>query len=156
NLTRAEWQALHRQQRLQRPAHIGMGQGANQSVDRIAGEIDGAVSQAGRILDSGGHGGTYWGRRYQQALAGGDGMPLHVIEGNARQQNAGRLLRNNHYVRESGVIMNHGHQLGLRNRRMNLFRPDYQIPLDDSARSFGIIDLTTEAAGPKVWNYYHS
>lgn len=38
----------------------------------------------------------------QNALLNGDDMPLGVIEGNARQAMADRLLRNNPYIRKAG------------------------------------------------------
>src|SRR5262249_20359541 len=44
---------------------VGKGIYGNQQVMRLAGEIQGAVSQAVKTLEVGGTGGTTWGRLYQ-------------------------------------------------------------------------------------------
>ncbi|MCA9137288.1 MAG: hypothetical protein KDB00_11030 [Planctomycetales bacterium] len=157
-MTRAQWKEYHRAQRHMRPSSSGMGNGGNKTVDRVAGEIEGAMQQAGRMLDAGIDKGTSWGERYLDAKAAPlfERLPLDVLEGNARQQIADRILKRNFYFKEANVIPNHGHQLGLRNKHGNLCRPDYQIPLNRAQTRWGILDMTTERAGGKIWNYYDS
>jgi RHS repeat-associated protein len=121
-------------------------------LDRIAQEIDEAVLHASRMLDRGMHGRTPWGRIYQNLVKHN---PNHwlvpIVRGNAVQQIADTMLRQNRYLREAGVIFNQGHLHGLRNARGNLVRPDYQVPL--AGGRLGIIDVTRSAQGPKISKY---
>lgn len=129
---------------------IGKGYGGNQLVDRVAGEIVGAVNQADRVLRAGGTGNTRWGAAYQRLNGTGHWLePL--ARGNALQQIAELQLRTNRYVLEAGVRFNRGHLLGLRNSAKNLLRPDFQI-LQPNGK-LAVLELTTQGQASKIFKY---
>jgi hypothetical protein len=131
---------------------VGRGMGGNQVVDRVAGEIQGAVNQANRVLDSGGSGGTRWGAIYQRL--NGTGHRLEAIaKGNALQQIAETRLIGNTYMNDAGVIFNRGHVLGSRNLDGNLLRPDFQMRTPGG--KVGIFDITTPGQAGKIYNTLH-
>ncbi|UUZ52815.1 hypothetical protein LP419_27040 [Massilia sp. H-1] len=93
---------------------VGRGVGRNQAMDRIAGEIQGAVNQANRVLATGGTGRTVWGNIHQRIT--GTGNPREALAlGNAVQQVAESRLLENVYLREANVFFNRGHTLDVRN-----------------------------------------
>jgi len=128
----------------------GKGYGGHQLVDRVAGEIEGAVRQADRVLRAGGNGGTRWGAIYQHYAGTGHWLES-VSRGNALQSIANRRLVNNIYVREAGALLNQGSLRGLRSAKGTLLRPDFQIPLGRGR--LGVIDLTTPGQAAKISKY---
>ena len=133
---------------------VGSNIRGHQTVLRLAGEVEGAVNQANRVLATGGTGATRWGSLYQRSTGWfGDSGITRMARGMAVQQIADDLLRNNTYMREAGVIFNRGSALGLRSPLGRLLRPDYQIPL--SGGRWGIIDITTAGQAGKIFNYRH-
>lgn len=129
---------------------VGRGVRGNQVTDRVAGEIQGAVNQADRILLAGGSGGTQWGAIYQR-LAGTGHWLEPLARGNALQQIAERRLLNNTYLQEADVIFNSGHVLDVRNSAGNLLRPDFQVRLPNG--KVGVLDITTSGQAPKIFKY---
>jgi hypothetical protein len=129
---------------------IGRGVGGHKVMDRLAGEIQGAVNQAERVLSVGGTGGTRWGAIYQRYNGTGHWLES-VSRGNAIQQIAETRLLNNTYFQEAGVIFNKGHVLGLRSSSGSLLRPDFQVPL--SGGRVGVLDITTQGQAGKIFKY---
>ncbi len=132
------------------------GLGGNQLIDRIAGEAQGAMSQANRILESGGAK-TRWANIYQRYRGTGDFREF-IARRNALHQEAERLLlvSDNPYVREAqraGIIIdfNRGSRLGATSANGNLLRPDIQIGMPDGR--YGIIDWTTAGSAGKIGKY---
>jgi hypothetical protein len=75
----------------------GRGLGANSTVDRVSYEYAGAVQQANRILQTNRAPATAWERIYRNYVARGESPPDHV-RGNAIQQIADRIMRQNRYA----------------------------------------------------------
>jgi len=127
----------------------------NTNIQRIAQEIQGAVSQAVKVLETGGTGGTAWGKLYQWAQKhgwfGGKTWLEPIFKGNAIQQIANRSLSNNPYLRQSGALFNQGSRLGTKSVAGRLLRPDFQIPLKNG--NWAILDITTHGSAPKIFKY---
>jgi Pretoxin HINT domain len=134
---------------------VGRGIHGNQEAMRIAGEIQGATSQAVKTLRTGGTGGTVWGRIYQLAKGagwfGGKTWLEPIFRGNAIHQIAWKLLQGNRILEEAGVIFNQGSRLGTVSRAGNLLRPDFQVLL--SKGKWAIFDITTAGEAPKIFKY---
>ncbi|WP_333994316.1 RHS repeat-associated core domain-containing protein [Burkholderia cepacia] len=124
----------------------------NTKADRVASEIDGAVTHANRMLDKGLSGNIPWGRIYQNIKANNpDHWLLPLAKGNAVQQIADTTLRNNRYLQDASVVFNQGHLMDVRNSAGNLLRPDYQIYLPGG--KLGVFNITTPGQGAKIDKY---
>jgi hypothetical protein len=133
---------------------VGRGYGGNMVVDRIAGEAQGALSQANRILEAGDFN-SAWGAIYQR-IRGTDSKLEFFARRNALHQEAEGLLLNNRYIVEAmdqGYIVefNLGSRLGVRSSNGALLRPDIQIQAP--TRKFGVLDFTTPGSAPKIFKY---
>ena len=123
---------------------------ANRIVERLGREVQGAVDQAIRILHAGGTGKTPWGILYQDIK--GTGSPLEPLwYGNAVQQIAETLLKNNYYVQELGVIFNSKHIRGVTSSKGSPLRPDMQVQLSNG--KMAALDITTPGSAPKIFKY---
>lgn len=133
---------------------VGTGSGGHAVVDRIAGEAQGTLDQAARILESGGAN-TRWAHVYQKAR--GTGRPREFLaRRNALHQEAERLMLRNRHVQEAinaghQVLFNRGSALGLRGPGERLLRPDIQIGLPGGR--WGVIDWTTPGSAAKISKY---
>ena len=137
---------------------VGKGVYGNQEAMRIAEQIQGAVSQAAKVLEAGGTGETTWGRLYQLGQKsnwfGGKTWLEPIFKGNAIQQIAEIQLKANFYIKEAGVFFNQGSLLGSRNAAGNLLRPDFQVQLSNG--SWAIFDITTAGEASKISKYAHA
>ena len=138
-----------------RISKTGRGIGGHKVVDRLASEAQGAMSQANRILASGGSGGTRWGAIYQR-IKGRGGWFENMARRNALHSISERqMLRSRYYSEaiESGFVVqfNRGSLLGKTGARGGLLRPDIQMRTPGG--SFGIIDWTTEGSAGKIFKY---
>jgi hypothetical protein len=126
------------------------GKNAHKIMDRLAGEIEGAVAHAERVLSIGGTGNTRWGVIYQKLKGKGHWLePL--AKGNAIQQIANSRLASNSYMWQAGAMFNRGHVLRLTSKSGRALRPDFQIPL--SGGRVGVIDITTPSQVNKIFKY---
>ncbi|MBP9156116.1 MAG: RHS domain-containing protein, partial [Xanthomonadales bacterium] len=124
----------------------GRGLGANQTVDRVAHEYAGAVQQANRILETNRAPVTAWERIYRRYQARGE-RPPEYVRGNALQQVADDLMRQNRYAQDVRIIVNRQSRVD----SLRPLRPDVQVPT--SATTQGVIDITTPKAAPKIKKY---
>ena len=124
----------------------GRGLGANQMVDRIAHEYAGAVQQANRILETNRAPVTAWERIYRRYQARGE-QPPEYVRGNALQQVADDLMRQNHYAQQARILVNRQSKVDA----LKPLRPDVQVPT--SPMTQGVIDITTPKAAPKIGKY---
>lgn len=124
----------------------GRGYGAHQTVDRVAGEYAGALQQANRILQTNRTPQTRWEAIVQSRRArGAEVSPM--IYGNALQQVADTLMRNNRYVTDAGTLMNRQSLV----THLRPLRPDLQVPVTPTRQ--GVLDITTPRAAPKIDKY---
>jgi len=127
----------------------GRGLGANQTVDRIASEYAGAVQQANRILQTNRAPATAWEKIYRGYIARGESPPEYV-RGNALQQVADDLMRQNRYAQDAEIIINRQSRVDA----LQPLRPDVQVPITQTTQ--GVIDITTPGQAPKIGKYLDS
>lgn len=133
----------------------GRGIGGHQVVDGIAGEAQGALSYANKVLTAGGTGGTRWGQIYQNVSGSGRWFE-NLARRNALHSISEAKMLNNRYVIEAidrGFIVqfNRGSLIGMKSSRGALLRPDIQIRTPSGR--FGIIDWTTQQSASKIFKY---
>jgi hypothetical protein len=133
---------------------VGRGLGGNSVVDSIAGEAQGALSQANRILQAG-CGKTIWARVYQRVSGRGDWFEQMALR-NALHSESERLMLSNRYVLEAidaGYVVNfnRGSMLGIRSPKGALLRPDIQI--GTPCGRWGIVDWASESPAAKIFKY---
>jgi hypothetical protein len=75
--------------------------------------------------------------------------PPAYVRGNALQQIADRLMRQNRYVQGAEVIVNRQSRVP----SLQPSRPDLQVPLSSTTQ--GVIDITTPRSAPKISKYDH-
>jgi hypothetical protein len=124
----------------------GRGLGANRTVDRVAFEYAGAVQQANRILQTNRAPATAWERIYRSYVARGESPP-EFVRGNAIQQIADDIMRQNRYARDAEVMMNRQSRVDA----LQPLRPDVQVPITRSSQ--GVIDITTPGQAAKIDKY---
>ncbi len=116
-------------------------------VQRVEEETQVAI----KMLQSGGDGGTAWGRNYQRQLASGVpheqlakeyGNAIHQIASNALEVDP--LFKKNVWINQKSLI-------GLQSSKRRPLRPDFQVKLGDGM--WGIIDITTVKQAGKITNY---
>ncbi len=139
------------------------GRGADAGVTRFVEELEGAIEQAKRILATGGHAGTAWGKRHQIWLQQG-GKPTAMSEGNAIHQIVEGVMRgtrdgrapNRAFLdlerRGFAIKWNAQDLEGILNRNGNAIRPDIQLVSPTGAISK--IDITTRKQAAKVEKYF--
>lgn len=142
------------------PTIFNTPRGLYKVADEVADEITKAARLSRRLLDSGQHLETAWGKIYHSSLAQKKGMGWfrRMARGSAVQQITDAVIKlhpdDYRAFHRARVISNSGSAVGSRSLlSKRLLRPDFQIDLGGG--KWAVIDLTQSKQAPKILKYSH-